>query len=227
MDEGEIGEILARTLDDHRLSRGERQALAAKLAGIKTEAEHAQARRMAFETARSAVIDPDSRAVLDWLEDLVKLLHPEARRRDEHPAEAYFSPGDECPRRIAGLLGQARQRVEICVFTITDDRITEAILGAYRRGVALRVVTDNDKMTDEGSDVDRLRFAGVPIRVDRTEYHMHHKFALFDGATLLTGSYNWTRSASLYNDENFIVTGDPQLFSRFAERFERLWGRLA
>ncbi len=48
---------------------------------------------------------------------------------------------------------------------------------------------------------------------------MLHEFAIFDGATLPTGSYNWTMSASIDNRENFVVTDDPGLVGEF----ERLW----
>jgi hypothetical protein len=37
--------------------------------------------------------------------------------------------------------------------------------------------------------------AGIPVEVDRIEAHMHHRFAIFDGARLISGSYNWTGSA--------------------------------
>ena len=52
--------------------------------------------------------------------------------------------------------------------------------------------------------VDVLEQQGLPIRVDRSDYHMHHKYAVFDGKLLLTGSYNWTRSAARNNEENFV-----------------------
>jgi cardiolipin hydrolase len=55
---------------------------------------------------------------------------------------------------------------------------------------------------------------------------MHHKFALFDGKRLLTGSFNWTRSASEQNEENMIVTPDPVLVAAFQGRFEALWNKL-
>ncbi len=42
-------------------------------------------------------------------------------------------------------------------------------------GVAIRVLSDDDKSADEGSDVMRFERAGIPVRVDRTEHHMHHK----------------------------------------------------
>ena len=55
---------------------------------------------------------------------------------------------------------------------------------------------------------------------------MHHKFAIFDNKTLLTGSYNWTRSAARNNEENFIVTADRLLVQRFDSEFEQLWQKL-
>ena len=47
--------------------------------------------------------------------------------------------------------------------------------------------------------------------------------ALFDGATLLTGSYNWTRSAADKNQENIVRTTNPELARAFSKTFERLW----
>jgi mitochondrial cardiolipin hydrolase len=228
MDPKAIDELLARTLEDHRLSRAEKQELGQYLAELGADEQRAAfCRSRAFESARRALGDPGDRPVLDWLEEVVKALTP---RPDPGPAgagvEALFSPQDDCSRRIVQLLAQAGRAVDICVFTITDDRISDAILQAHRRGVGLRILTDNEKAFDEGSDVPRFREAGIPVRQDRDEYHMHHKFAVFDSALLLTGSYNWTRSASRFNQENFLTTGDRRLISAFSAAFERLWKRL-
>ena len=80
----------------------------------------------------------------------------------------------------------------------------------------LRIITDNEKAYDAGSDVTRFQDAKIPLRVDDTPFHMHHKFAVFDREILLTGSYNWTRSAARYNEENLIVTEDPRLVADVA-----------
>ena len=140
-------------------------------------------------------------------------------------ADSYFSPGDDCRKQIIEYLARSGKKVDICVFTITDDRISRAIIDAHRRGVDVRIITDNEKALDRGSDVDRLARGGIPVRVDRTMYHMHHKFALFDGSLLLTGSYNWTRTAAESNEENFIVSSDPRFVVRFSQLFEDLWKR--
>ena len=142
-------------------------------------------------------------------------------------AQAHFSPGEDCLLAIRGLLARARQTADVCVFTITDDRLAEALFDAQCRDVAVRIITDDSKADDPGSDVDRLGRAGIPVRVDRSPYHMHHKFLILDGATLLTGSYNWTRGAASDNEENRIVTDDPRLVSPFVATFDRLWLRLA
>src|SRR5262249_37583559 len=160
----------------------------------------------------------EGQEALEWLEGVLKVLIRDPQKTAPTDfAEAHFSPGDDCPRKIAQCFERARQKADVCVFTITDDRITSAVLNAHRRGVAIRIITDNDKATDEGSDIVRLDEAGIPVRVDRTEYHMHHKFAIFDEQTLLTGSYNWTRGAARYNNENFIVTGDRRLITPFMQ----------
>jgi len=224
----EFEAALVRTLEDHRLSRAERQALLPAIEPLRDSVGRPELRRTALNVARAALRDPADREVVDWLEGVLKLIDRPDEDAEGRPSapEAYFSPGDECRRRIVGLLDGAKTSVDVCVFTITDDRISDAIVAAHRRGVAVRIVTDDGKSVDEGSDIGRFERSGIPVRVDRTEYHMHHKFALFDGSRLLSGSYNWTRGAALYNDENLIVTADRRLISAFGRTFERLWEKL-
>jgi phosphatidylserine/phosphatidylglycerophosphate/cardiolipin synthase-like enzyme len=150
----------------------------------------------------------------------VSASHDEAARVSSH---AYFSPGDQCLDAIVTLLRHSRRTADICVFTITDDRVSEEILNAHRRSVCVRIITDNEKAEDQGSDIGRFEAAGIVVRVDQSSCHMHHKFAIVDGKTLLTGSYNWTRGAARDNEENLIVTDDPRLVSSYSETFERLW----
>jgi phosphatidylserine/phosphatidylglycerophosphate/cardiolipin synthase-like enzyme len=225
-DQAELDDMLMQTLDDRRLSRSERRALREVFADYDLDEDgRAFVRRRVFAMAREAITGREAHAVLDWAEDVIKLLRPDLSR-DPTIAEVCFSPGDACRLRIARLLRQARSKVDICVFTITDDRLAHEILDAHQRGVAVRIITDNDKAEDKGSDVYRLGRAGVRVRVDLTEHHMHHKFAVFDDITVITGSYNWTRSAAAFNAENVIVSDDPSLVRPYVRRFNELWDEL-
>ncbi|MBM3970398.1 MAG: endonuclease [Planctomycetes bacterium] len=217
-------EILVQSLADRRLSRAEKSVLNQHLSDAVADPEKlAQFRRQAFGLAREEIDATNGVLIVEWLEEVAKVLQPSAGKQTEDLAEAWFSPHGDCPLRIRTLLAQARRTIDICVFTITDDRLTSAVLDAHGRGVRVRIITDNDKAADLGSDADRFLQAGIGLRVDRSEYHMHHKFALFDNEILLNGSYNWTRGAAANNEENFIVTNNRHLVAIFAKTFEDLW----
>jgi phosphatidylserine/phosphatidylglycerophosphate/cardiolipin synthase-like enzyme len=228
MDLDELDLALRATLDDGRLSRTERRALSEVLRECPpTPSQLAQLRARAFALVEAQLGEPKARSLLTWLEGVIKLIAEHETRESAEPApnaRACFSPGEACLSAILGELGRARQSADVCVFTITDDRIADALLAAQQRGVVLRIISDNDKQHDEGSDIARLRDAGVSIRVDGDERHMHHKFAVLDSRTLLSGSYNWTRGATL-NEENLILTSDRRLVESFAHKFEALWTR--
>ncbi|QCR21458.1 phospholipase D-like domain-containing protein [Pontibacter sp. SGAir0037] len=137
--------------------------------------------------------------------------------------QVYFSPGDACLGAILSLVNAAQHSLKICVFTISDDRISEAILTAHREGVRVQLITDNDKLFDTGSDIRQLAAAGIEVRVDFTSNHMHHKFAIADTQAVLTGSYNWTRSAARFNHENVLVTNHRATVFAYLNEFEKLW----
>jgi len=229
MDRAAMEGMLRETLEDRRMSRGERQALSEVLEEMNAGRQDlAVVRTLVFEIAREEMTDRAARDVLEWTEDAVRVI--EGMRRSE-PGETYadaaFTPGKECLRRVTGLLAGARQTADLCVFTIKDDRIARAIEKAHERGVSIRIVSDDEKVGDAGTDIPRLRRAGIPVALDDSPSHMHHKFAVIDGSLLMTGSFNWTRSAAEENQENLVITDDPRLVAPFREEFERLWREMS
>lgn len=137
--------------------------------------------------------------------------------------QAFFSPGDTCLDAIIRSLNNSTSSIKICVFTISDDRITKAILKQQWKNIPIQIITDNDKCNDLGSDINQLFESGIDVKVDRTPYHMHHKYALIDDKVVLTGSYNWTKSAALYNHENLILTSNKDIVEKFVIEFNKLW----
>lgn len=219
--------FLRDSVADAHLAGAEREHLTAwVLKHLHTDADRNAARKRAFAAATAAVADRDPAKVLEWLEDVLKVFNGLHGPAPEAACSAFFSPGPDCLGQIVNRFFNSRRTVDVCVFTITDDRVAGAMLDAHRRGVKLRVVTDDQKAADLGSDIERLHHAGVPTKADRSPFHMHHKFAIFDGARLLNGSYNWTRGAAEQNCENLIDTGDARLVSAFQKQFDTLWAKL-
>jgi phosphatidylserine/phosphatidylglycerophosphate/cardiolipin synthase-like enzyme len=232
--------FLAESLADRRLTGSEKKALAAWLAEhAVTEQDRGVVRHAAFELARKSVADPASAAVIEWLEDAMRAIAPMQPEETSRPpvasgeSRAFFSPGEACLGRIVQRISETRRTLDLCVFTITDDRITRAILDAHRRNVKVRIISDNDKAGDLGSDIHRLREADIPVKLDDVRGpgvsgltgHMHHKFAIFDGQRLINGSYNWTRGAANVNYENIVDSTEPALVEAFAAEFHRLWNK--
>lgn len=137
--------------------------------------------------------------------------------------KVFFSPGKDCLEAILHEMDKARRTIDICVFTISDNRISRKIVECHQRKVKVRIITDDRKTGDRGSDIDYLQKNGLDIRIDRSRHHMHHKFAIIDRKTMLTGSYNWTRSAEAYNEENLVVSSNRKLVKPFIKEFEALW----
>lgn len=227
MQREQLEDVLRQTLDDKRLSRTEKRALKEVFADLDLDDEgRTYLRHRVFALSRELIRHPEAQKVLEWAEEVIKVIQTPKLERDPSIAEVHFSPGDECRLALVRLLRNARKSIDICVFTITDDRLASAILAAHERGVAVRIITDNDKAEDKGSDIYRLGRAGVRVRVDRSEHHMHHKFAVFDQTTLVTGSYNWTRSAAEYNRENLVVSDDVKLTRPYQKNFDGFWDAL-
>ena len=226
MDTKAYEDIFARVLDDRKVSRGERKALRELLEEAEpSERERGILAHTAFESAAQRVRNPHDREVIPALGDLVNIVRPLAAPSAETGrfAEVHFSPMQGSWRRIVQLIDDTQQSLDICVYTITDDRLASAVERAHGRHVQVRIISDDEKTGDLGSDIYRLATAGIPVALDYETSFMHHKFAIFDRTRLLTGSYNWTRGAATRNWENFIVSDDPRLVRPFIDEFERLF----
>lgn len=161
--------------------------------------------------------------LVNWLEEVNKCLLPKAAEKKTAENRCYFSPGDDCENAIVSAIRNARSTVKICVFTISENVISEEIIAAHKRGISVSIITDNDKLNDKGSDIRWLANEKIRVRIDEASSHMHHKFCIVDKEVLLTGSYNWTKSAADRNQENLLVTEDPKMVKAYLGEFEKLW----
>lgn len=52
---------------------------------------------------------------------------------------------------------------------------------------------------------------------------LHHKFAVIDNKTVITGSFNWSPAAAHTNDETLLVIRSPKLAAHFTREMNRMW----
>lgn len=218
--------IVEYAIKQGKVPRQEKRVLESLLEEVKgSPKDFMKMMKFATEMACKS-LPPDVRKRIEGLLEIFASIATVGERSMPSLASVYFSPGDDCPRAICALFQSVLKTVDICVFTITDDNLTREIEKAHRRGIKIRIVTDDEKSEDLGSDIKALRRVGIPVIMDDGPSHMHNKFAIFDKKVVVTGSYNWTRNASSQNQENIVISNDPRLVEPFVREFEKLFRTL-
>ena len=69
-------------------------------------------------------------------------------------------------------------------------------------------------------------YHSIPVEIDDARGHMHHKFCIVDHKLIITGSYNWTKSAANKNYENILINSDSKVVKSFQSEFDKLWKNL-
>ncbi|XP_052069010.1 uncharacterized protein LOC127708201 [Mytilus californianus] len=134
-----------------------------------------------------------------------------------------FSHEENSLSKLFTYLMSARTSIDICVFVITCSDLAELLIKSHKKGVVVRVVTDNEQVDVPGSQIWKLRKAGIPVRIDNSSFFMHHKFAIIDQEHLMNGSFNWTQKAITGNQENILITNNEDIVLPFISEFEKLW----
>jgi len=135
----------------------------------------------------------------------------------------YFSPNGGCQYAVISEIRKAVQSIDIAMYYLSSRDIAQALLKAQERKVKIRIVLDQGQEIESASKSGYLVKHGFQIKYHLGFGLMHNKFAIIDGKTMITGSFNWTITAEERNEENLLVIRDPDTINKFQERFNYLW----
>lgn len=187
----------------NKLTNPERRALRSKL----------------FNEARILEIKNPDVDVLDWLQECFNQIDQYTFRLHH----VYFSPGFDILDNLREIIYLAQETLDLCVFSITDERLAKALINSANHKVNVRIITDDMKTKDNGSQIKWLNKSGIEIKIDHSRFHMHNKFGIVDQRIAFTGSFNWTKTATRANQENLLVTTNHSIVNQYHDEFERLW----
>jgi phosphatidylserine/phosphatidylglycerophosphate/cardiolipin synthase-like enzyme len=138
--------------------------------------------------------------------------------------QVFFSPRGGADEALTSLARSARMYLDAACYTFSLESVANELVAAHDRGVRVRVILDRGQGAQAWSQGEKLLAAGVPVLVNTHSGLMHDKFLVADGASIATGSFNWTKAAIERNDENLVVfTGEPKVAGAFAVQFESMW----
>lgn len=163
----------------------------------------------------------------------------------------FLEQGRQQPAQVAGLLadflGKARTSLHLAIydFRLSDAvaaPVVQALQDRARAGVVVRIAYDAGKphadFPGSGADpappgtadfVRRLGdgVASKPITGGDPKMPklMHHKYVVRDGASLWTGSTNWTDDSWTLQENNIVRIDSPELCAYYETDFGELWER--
>jgi phosphatidylserine/phosphatidylglycerophosphate/cardiolipin synthase-like enzyme len=139
--------------------------------------------------------------------------------------QVFFSPHGGATEAVVHELGSAKGEVLVQAYSFTSAPIAKALVDAHKRGVKVTVVLDRSQRSTKYSSADFVNNAGIPTYIDAKHAIAHNKIMILDRATLITGSFNFTKAAEEKNAENLLVIrGDAGLVKKYLANFEEHLG---
>ena len=135
----------------------------------------------------------------------------------------YFSPNGACQQAVISEIRKGAQTIDIAMYYLSSRGIAQALVQASKNHVRVRIVLDQGQEIETSSKSGYLIKHGIDLRYHMGFGLMHNKFAIIDGKSLITGSFNWTLTAEERNEENLLIITDIQTIKKYEERFEYLW----
>jgi len=134
---------------------------------------------------------------------------------------------------VNNLLLSANKSVHIIMFEIkyypdypesNENRILEALIEVKRRGVDVKIVTD-EYLTDHET-FNYLKSNGLDIKFDSPNRTTHSKIIIIDGKVVVVGSTNWSYYAIDKNREVNVIIYSEHVAQQFEKYFEEVWQNL-
>lgn len=135
---------------------------------------------------------------------------------------ADYNNGVEMP--LVAAIGVVRATLDIAAFEWNNPALTQAVLDAHARGVAVRMVADNEHtIEDPDTTIDQLVDAGIPIVYDQKSALMHNKFMIMDRSTVWTGSMNYTINDVYRNNNHMIALRSRRAAEAYLAEFNEMF----
>ena len=91
---------------------------------------------------------------------------------------------------------------------------------AHKKGIKVEVILDKTQKGNQYSAADFFANSGIPTKIDSAQNIAHNKIIIIDGDTVITGSFNFTKSAEEKNAENLLVIRDRKLSEQYTENWQ-------
>ncbi len=143
---------------------------------------------------------------------------------DGTEVKTYFSPDDGVLNALIPLLNSAEKSIYFLAYSFTSNELGDIVRKKAQDGLDVKGVMDAEQVvSNQGTEYDLFKQAGMSVRLDGNEGLMHHKVFIIDEKIVAFGSYNFSKSAEENNDENLIIVYNEAIAQEFIKEFYRVW----
>lgn len=132
---------------------------------------------------------------------------------------------DNARAKLLAVINQAGQELDVESEEVQDDGLEQALVGAAKRGVGVRVVLSPAQSGPDANakGVQRLEGGGVQVHFMRKPY-VHAKITIADSRTAFLGSENISTQSLDRNRELGLFLGSQPAVARMKSTFQQDWG---
>jgi phosphatidylserine/phosphatidylglycerophosphate/cardiolipin synthase-like enzyme len=145
---------------------------------------------------------------------------------EPQPAEIlaiYFTPPAGGASGLIKQIDGAKKSIKVMAYGFTATNLAEALVRAKRRGVDVGLIQDEKSAQNNRETLPILLAAGIEVRSDGKHAIQHNKVMLIDDDIVITGSYNFTKSAESRNAENIMIVRSSYAAKRYADNWKLHW----
>jgi phosphatidylserine/phosphatidylglycerophosphate/cardiolipin synthase-like enzyme len=135
-------------------------------------------------------------------------------------------PGEAIRNDLLDLIASARRSIDAEAYVLSDALVLQALEAAARSGIRVRVLLDPTQPQNVQAEA-ALRSAGATAAFfsGAAGQLLHAKAGVFDGARVLFGSCNWSRSGFTRNHELDLDLRSPEIAHAFLVRMSADWAQ--
>lgn len=142
---------------------------------------------------------------------------------DGTQVDTYFSPDDGVIGALAPLLDSAEKSIYFLAYSFTSNDLGNIVRKKAEAGLDIHGVMDDEQIrSNQGTEFDPFRQAGLDVLIDGIDGLMHHKVFVVDRKIVAFGSYNFSQSAEQRNDENLLIVYNADIAEQFILEYQRV-----
>jgi len=149
--------------------------------------------------------------------------------------KVLFSPDNDPDDYLLETIVSAKETLDVMMFTFGSN--SPLMAGVVNRFQAVKYVNHSPTAEPKvkvrvGMEQEQCKYwsayptfqkLGIPVKIEDTPAKLHHKVGIIDNKTVILGSYNWTLSADIKNDENVLIVNNSDIAALFTDAFNELW----